>query len=102
MSSARLPMRSTPSHTESTGSVAIGIILAARRHDASRTHARRGQRPRALGQVTSVASTRGGSAMATAATTTKYVPGYTRPPLPPLSAHAELALFARVLHGLGY
>jgi ribulose-5-phosphate 4-epimerase/fuculose-1-phosphate aldolase len=28
--------------------------------------------------------------------------GYTRPPIPELSPHAELAVFVRVLHGLGY
>ncbi len=33
---------------------------------------------------------------------TAYGSGYTRPPLPALSPHAELALFVRVLHGLGF
>jgi ribulose-5-phosphate 4-epimerase/fuculose-1-phosphate aldolase len=38
----------------------------------------------------------------TAPATTAYHPEYTRPPLPELTAHAELAVFLRVLSGLGY
>jgi ribulose-5-phosphate 4-epimerase/fuculose-1-phosphate aldolase len=34
--------------------------------------------------------------------TERYVPEYRRPALPDLTPHAELALFVRVLHALGY